>query len=225
MARGSHAHLGGAVAEPMKSSPWAASTVKLAEQIQGSPWAASTVKLAEQIQGSPWATSTLRLAEVAGTSVWAGAAAQLAESMKTPEWAESAAQLAESMKAPEWAESATRLIEFASTSAWADAASSLRAILEDRSLRESFVAAVDIEPSRTNRADSGEEDKAAKPSPRDSKRGISFTTAIYLAAALALHLTNFATTRDPVFDPHQFLVDEFVAMGLALTFYCTFWKD
>ena len=52
-----------------------------------------------------------------------------------------------------------------------------------------------------------------------------YTLAIYIASAIALHLSNFLTTTNPVFDPHLFLVDEFFAMALALAFYCAFWKD
>jgi hypothetical protein len=46
------------------------------------------------------------------------------------------------------------------------------------------------------------------------------STATYLATALALHLSNFLSTKDPVFDPHQFISDEILAIGLALALYC-----
>ena len=189
------------------------------------PFAASTTKLAAAIQGSAWASSTVRLAEVIGPSVWTGAAEQLAQSISTPAWRGFATQLAESMKSPLWEESATRLAELTSTSAWADIVASLTAVVEDDSLLESFVAAADIQPALAETADLRAEGEAPVSPAQWIKRGLLYAAAIYIVAAIALHLSNFLTTPNPVFDPHLFLVDEFIAMGLALAFYCAFWKD
>ena len=47
---------------------------------------------------------------------------------------------------------------------------------------------------------------------------------IYISCMLALHISNAATTEDPVFDAHKFLSDQMVAIGLALSVYGTFRK-
>ena len=39
---------------------------------------------------------------------------------------------------------------------------------------------------------------------------------IYIAAALALHVSNVLSTRNRVFDPHQLISDEITAITLAL---------
>jgi hypothetical protein len=47
------------------------------------------------------------------------------------------------------------------------------------------------------------------------KVAVAWALAVYIAAAIALHTSNFLTTHDPKFDPHQFITDEFGAIVLA----------
>jgi hypothetical protein len=68
---------------------------------------------------------------------------------------------------------------------------------------------VSVEPSATSK----------------TKQLFLLTAAIYIASALALHLSNAMSISNPVFDLHQFLTDEFVAMSLALAFYSAFPKN
>jgi hypothetical protein len=121
-----------------------------------------------------------------------------------------------------WAKSAVQLVDLASTSAWAESATYLIAALEDSAGVESFAdsAGIEIEPMLTRASPN---DIASDSLARKRRRAVLLTAAVYLAAALTLHLSNYISTPDPVFDPHQFITDEFIAMGLALAFYCAFW--
>jgi phosphatidylglycerophosphatase A len=129
------------------------------------------------------------------------------------------------MKSLVWEQSATELADLTNASPWADIASSFTTILEDPSLQESFATAEDVVPILAETADIRAENEATEPAARRIKLGLLYTLAIYIVSALALHISNFMTAKSPVFDPHQFLTDEFIAMALALAFYCSFWKD
>jgi hypothetical protein len=144
--------------------------------------------------------------------------------MNTPEWAEASARLADVTLTPAWEETAAALQDLASNSVWGEPVSALAEVLADSDWVEEFADAAGIETVPTAEATvSGEASPEAAELKR--KRGRLFTITVYLTVAIALHLSNYLTTPDPVFDPHLFLNDEFMAIGLALTFFCAFWKD
>jgi hypothetical protein len=102
--------------------------------------------------------------------------------------------------------------------AWAKSAAQL---VEDSAGVESFAdsAVIEVEPTLTRASPN---DISSDSLARKRRRAVLLATAVYLAAALALHLSNYMSTPDPVFDPHQFITDEFIAVGLALAFYSAF---
>jgi len=51
---------------------------------------------------------------------------------------------------------------------------------------------------------------------RHHNAAFTVAVAVYIFAALALHVSNIASTHDRVFDPHQLIADQFMAMALAL---------
>ncbi len=200
------------------------------QQEQVPAWLKDAVRLADSAdQATRWAEQAARLAESAyRTTRWAEQAAQM-DLARTSPWAEAAVRLAESMKTPAWAEAAARLADLARTSPWAESVSSLTSALEDPAWVESFVtsAGVTTETTPTGPTHSPPEVRAAEPLARKRRHAVLLTTGVYLAAALALHLSNFMSTYDPVFDPHLFITDKFIAIGLALALFCAicaFWK-
>ena len=56
---------------------------------------------------------------------------------------------------------------------------------------------------------------------RAIKQAGVFSAATYIVAALSLHLSNFLSTTNPVFDPHQFITDEWTAIAVALAVFGT----
>jgi hypothetical protein len=211
------------LAGALQTPAWAENAVKLAGLMQTPVWAENAVKLAGLMQTPAWAENAAKLAAALQTPAWKDSTLQLAASMQTPAWAE-AAKLAASMQTPAWLETAAQLSDIANTSPWAESVSSLTAVLGDSAWLEAFAAAAGVE-IELDTSEGLPSEVPAEPLDRRRKRGDLLTVAIYLAAAVALHLSNYATTPDPVFDPHQFITDEFLAIGLALAFYCAFWKD
>jgi len=51
---------------------------------------------------------------------------------------------------------------------------------------------------------------------RHHNAALTVAVAVYIFAALALHLSNIVSTHDRVSDPHQLITDQFMAMALAL---------
>src|SRR5260370_391865 len=49
--------------------------------------------------------------------------------------------------------------------------------------------------------------------------------AVYIIAALALHISNIASTHDRVFDPHRLITDQFIAMALAIALFTSLPKE
>lgn len=80
-----------------------------------------------------------------------------------------------------------------------------------------------FEAFKTMDTGSAVERKSEPHTPFTRSRMIAF--AAYFIAALSLHLSNVMTTRDRVFDSHQFLTDEFLAIGLALAVLAVLPKD
>jgi hypothetical protein len=184
--------------------------------VQPSAWLGRLTDFSESFSA---ASSIASSALTANVSIFASAAAGLAESMRTPLWAETAARLTdERWQAQPAADDAAQLVELADMSAWGPAVSSLTGALEDPSWLESFAGSANIEielPSAKPHdipAESADADSKA----RLLKQAVLPTVTAYLVAAVSLHLTNFLTTKNPEFDPHQFVTDEITALAFAL---------
>jgi hypothetical protein len=147
------------------------------------------------------------------------------QSVQTSEWAGLAEQLAESWWNQPGEQEASQLVKLASASAWGPSMSSLADALEDPSWLDSFAgsAKIDIERSVTKPADVPPESTDAAPKSRLLKQAVLPSVATYVVAAVSLHLSNFLSIQNPVFDPHQFITDEYTAIALALTVFGVLW--
>jgi hypothetical protein len=126
----------------------------------------------------------------------------LGETAKTPAWQ---AAFGDALKSPTWAQTAASLVELVEAPEW---------------LAESFKA-----PESTESIQPLPDDSAVPSVASKIRQVLLLTAAIYIASAMALHLSNAISVKDPVFDLHQFLTYEFIAMSLALAFYSAFPKD
>ena len=215
--------LGGASAS--ESSSWLTELANNSESAIGverlaasnyvSPWAVAGTGLAEFLKTPEWAESAAYMTEWIKTPAWAESAARMAKSMAAvPEWAAQTVELAESVQASGWTAQATNLLELAGMSAWGTTAHTLSAVLDDPGQMET--TEVEVQRSPPYAADA----IVKKPLSHEIKAAAWCAGATYVAAAVALHLSNFLSTKDPVFDPHQFFSDEFNALGVALAVFC-----
>jgi hypothetical protein len=212
----------------------------LSAAIEASPTGNRIAGLLRSTDIPVWEVAAAGLAETMQTPAWTEAAARLVESMKLPTWAERAAELAQSVRASQTLEQlsgwladsmqtqdatqeAARLVELAGTSPWTQSMASLTTALQDPSWLRLFIESADteIEPAEVDFADLAPETVDANPTARAIKQAGVFSAATYIVAALSLHLSNFLSTTNPVFDPHQFITDEWTAIAVALAVFGT----
>jgi hypothetical protein len=205
------------------ASVWSGAAIS-AEDVASLALEQAAARLAQSMKTPESAETFARLAESMRTSTWRQSTLQFAESMKiSVDWAETSDLLEDFAATSAWGQTSTLLEDLAQNSAWTESVAAFTAALEDPAWTEEFVAAAGIESVPP--AEEAEPTKVLTDAvERKRKQGIGLTVAAYLAAAVALHLSNYMTTPDPVFDPHQFITDEFLAIGLALALYCAFWK-